>query len=47
MFGKAKCRLCGDNVRFALKHLTEKHPEIMKGEMDREKMRKLVDKYFS
>ncbi|HEY7507926.1 MAG TPA: hypothetical protein VH677_02255 [Nitrososphaera sp.] len=47
MFGKAKCRLCGDSVRFALKHLTEKHPELVQGEMDREKMRKLVDKYFS
>ena len=48
MFGKAKCKLCGDAVRFALKHLNEKHPEIMKGDnnMSREKMQKLVEKYF-
>jgi hypothetical protein len=24
MFGKAKCKLCGDNVRFAIRHLKEK-----------------------
>ncbi|AIC15775.1 hypothetical protein [Nitrososphaera viennensis] len=48
MFGKAKCKLCGDEVRFALRHLTEKHPEIMQGEnMNRDKMKKLVEKYFS
>ena len=28
MFGKAKCRLCGDNVRFALRHLKQKHSNI-------------------
>jgi hypothetical protein len=27
MFGKAKCRLCGDEVRLALKHLRDKHVE--------------------
>jgi hypothetical protein len=27
--GKAKCKLCGDNVRFILKHLKEKHPETL------------------
>jgi hypothetical protein len=30
MFGKAKCKLCGDNVRFALRHLKERHPETLK-----------------
>jgi hypothetical protein len=30
MFGKAKCKLCEDSVRFALRHLKEKHPEILK-----------------
>ena len=30
MFGKAKCKLCGDSVRFALRHLKEKHPETLK-----------------
>ena len=38
MFGKAKCRLCGDSVRFALRHLKEKHPEILK---DRERCNKI------
>jgi hypothetical protein len=26
MFGKAECKLCGDNVRFVLRHLKEKAP---------------------
>jgi hypothetical protein len=48
VFGKAKCKLCGDEVRFALRHLHEKHPEVIKGEqMNRDKMQKLVEKYFS
>ncbi len=47
VFGKAKCKLCGDEVRFALKHLNEKHPEVMKGETSRDKMQKLIEKYFS
>jgi len=46
VFGKAKCKLCGDEVRFALKHLNEKLPEVMRGEMNRDKMQKLVEKYF-
>jgi hypothetical protein len=29
MFGRAKCKLCGDSVRFALRHLKEKHPETI------------------
>jgi len=29
MFGKSKCRLCGDKVRFVVRHLNEKHPEIL------------------
>jgi hypothetical protein len=28
--GKTKCKLCGDSVRFALRHLKEKHPETLK-----------------
>lgn len=48
MFGKAKCKICRDEVRFALKHLTEKHPEIIRGErMTKDRMQKLVEKYFS
>jgi hypothetical protein len=30
MFGKEECKLYGDNVRFALRHLKEKHPETLK-----------------
>ena len=29
MFGKVKCKLCGDKVRFALRHLKQKHPEVL------------------
>lgn len=48
MFGKSKCRLCGDSVRLALKHLNDKHPDVMaEGEMTKAKMEKLLRKYFS
>ena len=47
MFGKAKCRLCGDSVRLALKHLNDKHPEVMAGELTKAKMEKLMQKYFA
>jgi len=47
MFGKAKCKLCGDSVRFALRHLREKHPEILK---DRDvlklNMSRILEKFF-
>lgn len=46
MFGKARCKICGDNVRFVLKHLNDKHPEVMAGSKSRESMDKLVKKYF-
>jgi hypothetical protein len=29
MFAKAKCKLCNDHVRFALRHLRTKHPEVL------------------
>ncbi len=29
MFAKAQCRLCNDQVRFALRHLRTKHPEVL------------------
>ncbi len=45
MFGKAKCRLCGDDVRFALKHLSEKHPDVY-GEARKLKMPQIMKKYF-
>jgi hypothetical protein len=46
LFGKAKCKLCGDSVRLALKHLKDKHPEIYEGEVKRMRMPQIMDKYF-
>lgn len=47
MFGRAKCKLCGDSVRFALRHLREKHPETLK---DRDvlklNMSRILEKFF-
>lgn len=47
MFGKAKCKLCGGNVRFAIRHLKEKHPEVLE---DRDEIRlnmsKITEKFF-
>lgn len=46
VFGKARCKICGDSVRLVLKHLNDKHPEIMVGNKSRESMDRLVKKYF-
>jgi hypothetical protein len=47
MFGKAKCRLCGDEVRLALKHLRDKHLEIYRREVaTKTKMSEVMKKYF-
>jgi hypothetical protein len=46
MFGKAKCKLCGDNVRLALKHLKDKHSEIYDSEVKKMRMPQIMDKYF-
>ena len=47
MFGKAKCRLCGDEVRLALKHLRDKHMEIYLSEAaSKTKMSGVMKKYF-
>lgn len=45
MFGKARCRLCGDEVRFALRHLNEKHPEAF-AQARTLKMPQIMKKYF-
>ena len=45
MFGKARCKACGDKVRFALKHLSEKHPELYASAKGMP-MPKIMDKYF-
>ena len=31
MFGKAKCKLCGKNVRFAIRHLKNEHQKLRLG----------------
>jgi hypothetical protein len=47
MFEKAKCKLCGDEVRLALKHLREKHAEIYTRDVaGKMKMPSVMKKYF-
>jgi hypothetical protein len=47
MFGKAKCKLCGDEVRLALKHLRDKHEEIYGREVaGKMKMSSVMKRYF-
>jgi hypothetical protein len=47
MFGKAKCKLCGDNVRFAIRHLKEKHPEVLEDRnVIKLNMSKIMEKFF-
>jgi hypothetical protein len=47
VFGKARCKICGDKVRLAIKHLNDKHPELMAGDKSKESLQKLVEKYFT
>ncbi|MFZ0328851.1 MAG: hypothetical protein WAL66_16275 [Nitrososphaeraceae archaeon] len=48
MFSKAKCKLCGDEVRFALKHLRDRHPQTLKdNDVVKLKMSKILKKYFA
>jgi hypothetical protein len=47
MFGKAKCKLCGQRARFALRHLNQKHPEVLDDkEVAKLKMESIMKKYF-
>ncbi len=46
MFGKAKCRLCGDEARFALRHLRVKHAELFDSEVRKMKLPEIMKKYF-
>jgi hypothetical protein len=47
MFGKARCKLCGNNVRFALRHLKEKHPETLYDkDVIKLNMLRIMKKYF-
>lgn len=47
MFGKATCKLCGDSVRLALKHLRDKHPDIYESQVRKMKMPDIMDKFFT
>ena len=47
VFAKAKCRLCGDNVSFALRHLKQKHSDLYDREITKMKMAKIMEKYFT
>ena len=48
MFGKAKCKLCGQNVRFALRHLKQKHPETLNDkDIVKLRMDNVMRKYFT
>jgi hypothetical protein len=47
MFAKAQCRLCGDQVRFGLRHLRMKHPEVLSDkDVARLDMSRIMKKYF-
>ena len=47
VFGKAKCKLCGEEVRLALKHMRDKHTEIYNREVaGKMKMSSVMKKYF-
>jgi hypothetical protein len=48
MFGKAKCKICGQNIRFALRHLKQKHPEALEDEdIVNLRMENIMRKYFT
>jgi len=47
MFGKTRCKLCDDQVRFALRHLRTKHPEVLDDkDVARLNMSQIMRKYF-
>jgi queuine/archaeosine tRNA-ribosyltransferase len=47
MFEKAKCKICGNYVRFALRHLKQKHPEVLYDkDVAKLNMSKIMEKYF-
>lgn len=47
MFGKARCKVCGDEVRLTLKHFSDKHRDIYEAEVaGKMKMADFMRKYF-
>jgi hypothetical protein len=48
MFGKAKCKICGQIIRFALRHLKQKHPETLNDrDIVKLRMDNVMKKYFT
>lgn len=48
MFSKAKCRICGEAVRFAIRHLRDKHPGTLQdNDVAKLRMSKIMKKYFT
>ncbi len=45
MFGKAKCKLCGEKVRFAIRHLKNEHKKEFE-RLTNLDMPKIMKKYF-
>jgi len=45
MFGKAKCKLCGNEIRFAIRHLKNEHFEEFQ-KITKLDMPKIMKKYF-
>jgi hypothetical protein len=47
MFGKARCKICGDEVRLTLKHFSDKHRDIYDAEVaGKLKMSDFMRRYF-
>jgi hypothetical protein len=47
MFAKARCKVCGDEVRLTLKHFTRKHRDIYDADLvGKLKMSDFMKKYF-
>jgi hypothetical protein len=47
MFEKAKCKLCGIEVRFALRHLKQKHTELLNDkDVAKLNMSRVMQKFF-
>ena len=45
MFGKAKCKLCGKKIRFAIRHLKKDHLDEY-SKITKLDMSKIMKKYF-
>jgi hypothetical protein len=45
MFGKAKCKLCHKEVRFAIRHLKKEHQQEF-NKLTKLDMPKIMNKYF-